>query len=290
MKSIVPSQTRRFVPRIIAALVALFLLLFAGRFAWNLLGPEPPTDYGYDFDRPQLSSVSNQIATNVTAAANNGGAGNGLEQKYEKVATLSSTSTQYEADLEAARAALQANGALTLEERSGGLPDTRAFTISVGVRPEKFDELTAALTGIGKLQSIDVTSTDRTGAYQQLLAEKENLERRLERYEALKGHSVSMGDYLSLQNELIKIEEELQEKLVALGEYSDKVGLNTVHYALTETVARSRGIGAALSEALLWSALSFAATMGILLLAALLTLVTTAVLLQTRKLKSRNQD
>lgn len=268
--------------RIFAALVVLFLLLLGGRFLYNLFAPERTYSNGFALLDYDSMGLSNNIATNRIIASNAPEAA--MDQKYERVANLSSKSLAFEDDLAQARAALEENRGIVQAENSYGLPGSRSVALTVGVRPEAFEPLRSALEGVGELTDTNVSTTDKTSAYRQLLAEKESLERRMARYEQLKKHEgSSLQDQLALEAEIVQVDSELRAKLVELGEFGDEQGLSTIHFTLYEG-SRVR-VAAEFTRALTWSAVTTACVAGLLLLMALASIVAAMAWKRIRGLK-----
>ena len=67
-----------------------------------------------------------------------------------------------------------------------------------------------------------------------MLAQKQELEKRLESYISLRGRSGSINEMLSLEDKIIEVESMLLKQAVDLGEYSDDNALCTINVSLYE--------------------------------------------------------
>ena len=284
MKEKKQQSTFAVAKRVFAALAVLFLLLLGGRFLYNLFAPKTiyydtaysPMDY-------EALGISNNIATQRLAPA--GSSNNAaLDQKYERVANLTSKSLDFETDLADARAVMEKFQGIVQSENSSGLPGARSTTLTIGVRPDAFEDLRAALGSIGKPTDTNVSTVDKTSEYRQLLAEKESLERRMERYEELKKHEgSSLQDQLALEAEIMRVDSDLRAKLVELGEFGDEQGLSTIHFSLYE--GSRVNAAAKFMQALTWSAMTTACIAALLLLMAFASFMAAAAWKRICKLK-----
>jgi hypothetical protein len=258
--------------RIFALLVALFVLLLAGRFTYVMLSPDWEvgnySDYGTGFLEGMSESLTNNIATNRLSSGSAAVVGDmPLDQKYERVANLTSKSLRFDQDLAAAKqAALVKFGGVMQAENSSGLLGSRSVMLTIGVRPESFDGLRKALEKIGKPTDLRVATSDKTAEFRKLLAEKEGLESRMQRYEQLKKQGGSLQDQLALEAEIAKVDAELREKLVGLGAFGDDQGLNTIHFSLYE--GSSANAAQKLAQSLGWAVRTFAIILLLVLLGA----------------------
>lgn len=280
-------STFRVGARVFMAMAVLFLLLLGGRFLYNLLAPERGMyDYGHNYANVayEYESVGyrNNIATQSVRSADLALSA-GFDQKYERVANLTAKSLDFEADLADARAVMEEFQGIVQSENSSGLPGQRSATLTIGVRPDAFEDLRAALGSIGETTDTNVSTVDKTSEYRRLLAEQESLERRLERYEELKKQGGSLQDQLQLEAEIVKVDSELRAKLVELGEFGGEQGLSTIHFSLYEG---SRANAAAkFADALTWACMTTAYIAALLLLVAFASFVAAIAWKYIRKLR-----
>jgi len=284
-------STFRIAKRVFALMVILFLLLLGGRFLYNLLAPEREMyNYGSNFANIgyeyEALGLRNNIATNKLKSIDLSAGGMAIDQKYERVANLTSKSLDFEADLALAKAALEQNGGIVQAENSHGLAGGRSAALTIGVRPEAFEALREVLSGIGEITDTNVSTVDKTSEFRQLLAEKESLERRVERYEELKKQGGSLQDQLALEAEIVKVDSDLRAKLVELGEFGDDQGLSTIHFSLYEGGRVSAA--AKFVQALTWAGLTTAYIAALLLLMAFASYIAAAAWKYIRKLRAES--
>jgi hypothetical protein len=247
------------------AAAALFALLFIGRFAY-LLATRGGAQYALGGFGPQDNYVqeSSSLARKNYASAKVliAGAASGaqlLEQKYERVANLSSTSDDFDKDSAAAYSLAASAQALVQSENAYGLRGSRSLTLSFGVTPELFEPFVDGLKLLGSLESVTVVKTDKTADYKELEARRLSLEKTRDGLRALKAPGAALADLIALETKILEIEGQIQELGVSLGDYAEGNSFSTVNFSLAETRRASLGprIAAALFDALEWSLLAF---------------------------------
>lgn len=236
--------------RTVALLVlgAVFLLLFAARFAYELSreeGPRPRPLGGFaqaeDFDSSMAVQARKNYASAKIVIEQPQAPGQVFEQKYERVADLSSESAAFDEDSGRIKAAAASVGAVVQRENSYGLSGSRALALSLGVVPESFDRAVEALKAIGELESITVTKTDRTGDWKALEARRLSLEKTRDGLKALRANGGSLSDLVALETKILEIEGQIQELGVSLGDYSEGSSLCTVNLSLREAKKAAAG-------------------------------------------------
>ncbi|MBX9926905.1 MAG: DUF4349 domain-containing protein [Hyphomicrobiaceae bacterium] len=191
-------------------------------------------------------------------------------QKYEKIATLSQTTTAYETDRAKVATAIDAHGGLVQIERAAGLKGRRSIYLQIGVPPDKFETFTAALQAIGQGASIDIIKNDKTNEYLELKARRTTLEKARNALEALAATGGSIDERIKLQNRLTEVEEKLQALGVSLGEFDTQNELCTVRLTLTERQPpRGQSFATRAFDALAWTSYVYAGIgLGFLMLTA----------------------
>jgi hypothetical protein len=247
------------------AAAAVFALLFIGRFAYLLAARESGQGALGGFG-PQLNFVqeSSSISRKNYASAKVfiPGPASGaqmLEQKYERVANLSSASDAFDEDSAAAYNLAASAGALVQSENSYGLRGSRSLALSFGVTPEQFEPFVDGLKLLGSLESVTVVKTDKTADYKELEARRLSLEKTRDGLRALKAPGAALADLIALETKILEIEGQIQELGVSLGDYAEGNSFCTVNFSLAETRRASLGprVAAALFDALEWSLLAF---------------------------------
>jgi hypothetical protein len=258
------------------AAAALFALLFAGRLAYLLAASGGAQHalggFGLQDNYVQESSSlsrKNYASAKVLIAGPASGA-QLLEQKYERVANLSSASDAFDEDSAAAYSLASSAQALVQSENAYGLRGSRTLSLSFGVTPERFEPFVDGLKLLGSLESVTVVKTDKTADYKELEARRLSLEKTRDGLRALKAPGAELADLIALETKILEIEGQIQELGVSLGDYAEGNSFCTVNFSLAETRRASLGprVAAALFDALEWSLLAFLG----LALAALLSL------------------
>jgi hypothetical protein len=215
----------------IALAAAIFLALFAFRLVVE--PPEASSTY-VSLGRMQSFDFSKN---NYATAPKHQGAGPpvGDSQKYEKIATLTELTQDFETDRMRVGDLIAKQQGIVQFERATGLAGRRVLYLGVGVPPDHFDAFIDAVKAIGTSTQIEIIKNDKTNEYLQLRAKRATLDKARAGLEALQGGSVD--ERIHVQNRLTEIEERTQELSVSLGEFDSQNELCTVKLTLMETTA-----------------------------------------------------
>lgn len=179
-------------------------------------------------------------------------------QVHEKIGRLSTSTTEFDADEAALRAALDEQKAVVTNESSKGVAPERRLTIEVGVSPDKFDALVARLQKIGRPESSSVEQLDRTGELRQLAARRQSLKKHQETVNKLSTRDNNTDDSLKLAREAKEIERDLEALSAQAGDFLGKESYYTVSVTLAEDSAGRHGLTLTLArragQASLWAA------------------------------------
>ncbi len=253
-----------------AALIAaaLFVLLF-GIVFW--LMPVRSVGLSSGLGGSDFSGSRNQLDDSDKASRKNYATGrqqspptgvrppSGETQKYEKIASVSQSTTDFAADRAKVTAAIEAHTGLIQVERAAGLEGRRSTYLGIGVPPDKFDTFVEALQKIGESTQIDIVKNDKTNEYLELKARRTTLEKARNALEAVAATGGSIDERINLQGRLTEIEEKLQALGVSLGEFDTQNELCTVRLTLIERKPPpTRSISARLFDALSWTAAIYA--------------------------------
>lgn len=235
--------------RLFRWLLSLFLLLFILRFIYGYLSPGTASD---DFNRDDFFSSIGQLRSNyATEKFKQQGTVNmnapvipaAQDQKYEKTATVSSTTADFEKDEQAIRKNTGQFNAVIQYERSMGNKGSRQLHLLIGVVPEKFDSFYLAMQHYGRVQQVSVVKVDKTNEYRQLNAKKISLEKTLASLNELKsGGSRNLSDLIALHDKILDIEQQLQDLGVSLGNFNSDNEFCTVRISLYEGAHKITGI------------------------------------------------
>ena len=165
-----------------------------------------------------------------------------VDQKYEKVATVSSRTSEFDEDERKVRELIREKSALIQFERSTGLRGNRELHLSIGVAPESFDAFVDAVKRVGTPSSLEISKTDKTNEYKELQAKRATLEKTRSALAGLKGRGGSVKDLVELENRILDIEGQIQSLGVKLGEFDKENEFCTVRLTLSEATVVARGI------------------------------------------------
>jgi hypothetical protein len=165
------------------------------------------------------------------------GTGLGDAQKFEKIATLSASTADYEADRKHIMELIGVSGGVIQLEQTQGLDGRRSLNLGVGVPPERFDDFIKAARGIGRLTRLAIVKNDKTNEYLQLRAKRNTLEKARAALELLQQPGGDLEERLGLLNRLTEIEQQIQDLGVSLGDFDAANQLCTVKLTLVETGA-----------------------------------------------------
>ena len=237
----------------ILAAILVFLALFAFRIGF---APRSP---GHDPGSGQWQSVEvarkNYATTKLPAGPHAGDS-----QKYEKVATLTKLTDDYEVDRKRIDSLVAAHAGIVQIESATGLVGHRMRFLGIGVPPDRFDAFITAVTAVGKSAQVEIVKIDRTNEYLQLRAKRTTLEKAVAGIEAIKGATGgSVNERLNAQNKQTEIEQRLQELAVSMGEFDAQNELCTVKLTLREMRAAAPGAWSGrIADALVWTSIRYA--------------------------------
>lgn len=239
--------SRKQFKRAVLLLLALYLGIFAARIAYDLATYEDPapavgTNYLYNSLKGDAFVLQNFASDRREFQGASGM--EILDQKYEQIASISAKTIAYDKDLAKLDAAIEENQAVVQTENMSGLPGSRRLSRMIGVKPQYFDDCLEAVQAVGSMISITSQKTDKTYEYRQMLAQKQELEKRLESYITLRNTEGSINEKINLEDKIIEVESQLLRQAVDLGDFSDENALCTINISLHEgsPVSASRKI------------------------------------------------
>ncbi|MBW0432025.1 DUF4349 domain-containing protein [Leptospira yasudae] len=239
----------------------VFLFLFFFRLAYGYAygsrssGVEVADNYR-SFLGGENSFNKQNIASKKIRYENTGSAPKSVDQKYEKVATIESQSSDIEADEKKIRESINASGSVIQYENSSGLKQrkNRVVKLAVGVPPEKFDELVEQFKQIGKTLLLTIDKKDKTNEYKDLQAKKESLLKTRNSLSSLKSKGGRIDEFVTLENRILEIEDEIQKLGISLGEFDSENEFCTVLLTLYENKSSDEiGIFHRIKVALEWT-------------------------------------
>ncbi len=218
-------------------LILLFVILFVFRIVYGYSEySNNSIDESNLFFQEITSSRVNYASKKykINTVSNNSPAIVDVDQKYEKIATVNTKSSEFEKEKKSLDKAIKKESAIIQFEQNSGNKGNRRLQLLIGVQPEKFDSLYASLSKIGKVQSKEITKKDKTNEYKQLNAKKESLLKIRTSLIELKSKGGKIEEYINLENRILSIEEELQGLGVQLGNYDEENEFCTIKFSLIE--------------------------------------------------------
>jgi len=182
----------------------------------------------------------------------------GDSQKYEKIATLTELTCNYDADRKRIDDLLTSHQGIVQFERANGLEGRRTLYLGVGVPPDRFDAFIEAVKAVGTNAQVEVIKNDKTNEYLQLRAKRATLEKARSGLEALQASGGSVDERIHVQNRLTEIEERIQELGVSLGEFDSQNELCTVKLTLKEATRAASNWSQRIIDALEWTSIHYA--------------------------------
>lgn len=248
--------------RIFLGLLAVFFLLFFFRLL-----------YGYqnypnrDAIRETLSSTVSFLSSNAPLKKNYASKSHPksvaraapavvqVDQKYEKIASVKSQSKSFSDDESRVRKNIQSHEAIIQFEQKQGNEGHQQLLLQIGVPPEKFDALYAELIQIGDVVEKSISKKDKTNEFKELNAKRISLEKTRSSLTNLKNKGGNIKEFISLENRILELEDELQALGVSLGDFDDENEFCTVKFSLREAklIEKSIGVLHRIKVALLWS-------------------------------------
>lgn len=214
-------------------LVTILLLGFVVLFIFRLI-------YGYTIT-PKGSISATEFFQSITNRKKNyatkkykGQSAVKVDQKYEKVAEVSTKSSAFDNEEKQARNQVEKYKALIQFEQKRGNTGHRKLNLLIGVPPQNFDSLYNSLTTIGKVQAKQITKKDKTNEYKELNAKKASLEKIRTSLITLKSKEGEIGEYMELENRILEIEQQLQNLGVSLGDFDVENEFCTIRFSLLE--------------------------------------------------------
>ncbi|MGH1436903.1 MAG: DUF4349 domain-containing protein [Lewinella sp.] len=191
-----------------------------------------------------------------------------VDQKYEKTANMSASSTAFGEDEASIKAAIEKeNGIIQYQQKSGN-EGSRKLSLQIGIPPLVFDDFVAYLQANYKINSISIVKTDKTNEYRELNAKRATLNNTRQSLMELKAKGGKIEEYISLENRILEIDGQLQALGVQLGSFDAENEFCTVKLDLTESRVREVSFTSRLRTAFSWAIEQYFMFVGLLLLTA----------------------
>lgn len=270
----------------------IFVALFLFRFIHGFIS-YPASGQRNNIIRQRSFQIANYniASTKVKVVSKAGAQPTYVDQKYERVADIKCRSTAFKKDEQKVRSTIKEFRALVQQERRSGLTGRRSLYLAIGVAPGKFDSMVAAVEKIGRILSKRISKKDKTNEYKDLNAKKKSLLQIRANLLGLKNRGGKIAEFISLENRILEIEEQIQKLGVRLGEFDAENEFCTIKFALLE---RPNAAGISLLQrikvALEWTLKFYIIFLGILFLAVLISLLLTRLLEKMKLLQQLAGD
>ncbi|MDO5972408.1 DUF4349 domain-containing protein [Flavivirga aquimarina] len=248
-------------------LVLLFIILFVFRILYGYSEYSNSNIQESDLFFQEITSSRVNYASKkykINTGSNNSPAVVDVDQKYEKIATVNTKSSEFEREKKVLNKEIKKQDAIIQFEQNSGNKGYRKLQLLIGVQPERFDSLYNRLSKIGKVQSKEITKKDKTNEYKQLNAKKESLLKIRTSLIELKDKGGKIEEYINLENRILSIEEELQGLGVQLGNYDEENEFCTIKFSLIEGTENKISLMHRIKVALDWTVSTYLQLMLIL--------------------------
>lgn len=237
----------------VTILLSLFVVLFVIRLIYGYQTVSEPIISNVLHDMVEFSVSNRKNYASKKYKLNSGISPISLDQKYEKIADINTMSNQFDKEEKEIRTQIKDYEGLIQFENKSGNKGQRRLNLVIGIPPENFDSIYHSLIKIGKIQSKQITKTDKTNEYKELNARKASLEKIRSSLIELKEKGGRIDEYMQLENRILDIEQQLQELGVSLGNFDDENEFCTVKVALSEGQLIEIGLLQRVKVALEWT-------------------------------------
>ncbi|MCK5725685.1 MAG: DUF4349 domain-containing protein [Thiotrichaceae bacterium] len=247
-------------------ILAFFILLFLMRLVYGYITypngySKPSTTYNnplasFELSRKNYASKKMLYKTARQQQVQT----SSVDQKYEKVGSLSNTTKEYDKSEKTLYQLIQSQELMIQLEQRSGLAQARRLNIALGVIPDKFESIIEKLKAIGEVKRIQIDKKDKTNEYNKLEAKRVSLQKARDSLVALKQSGGSVSEMIELTNRLLVIENQIQDLGVSLGEFDEKNEFCTVKFTLKEVrkpVFKVISLAHRLNVAITWTAQVF---------------------------------
>lgn len=218
-------------------LIVGFLALFIFRLSYGYLSTSENTfidnfqnsiDNTFEFSRKNYASEKFQVDRKSDNQSYS------VDQKYEKVASLNTSTSNFDQEEKKLRETIAQFKALIQFEQNYGLKGSRRLNLAIGVAPESFDGFVEEIKKIGNISSININKTDKTNEYKDLNAKRISLEKARDSLISLKSKGGAVNELINLEDRILAVETEIQSTGVKLGEYDQENEFCTVKFGIEE--------------------------------------------------------
>ena len=247
--------------------------LFIGKLA---TGDEAVSPSGNALQNSELSGIYIARKNYASQKQAGGNIAPADAQKYEKVATIGQSASDFDSDRAKIESLIASSGGITQYEQQQGLTGHRTLQLGIGVPPARFDSFVEEARKIAKVTYLAIVKTDKTNEYKQLRAKRETLEKARKALADMAASGGSVDERLKVQAKLTEVEDKLQDLGVSLGDFNADNEFCTVKLTLAESGApHRRSLASRAFHAFAWALEEFLyMAIGLLLLAVAVWLAT----------------
>lgn len=221
--------------------ILLFIILFAFRLGYGYTKKVPEWEINNVNNISNNFNFSGYLNRNFASAKfEKGGMAQqspskpSVDQKYEKVADITTKSDSFSEDEKKARDLIKKQEAIIQYENKNGNDGNRSVQLIIGVPPSNFDALFKEMIQIGFVISKSITKKDKTNEYKELNARRVSLEKTRNSLIALKDNGGKIEEFMQLENRILEVESKLQDLGVSLGDFDAENEFCTVRFGMTE--------------------------------------------------------
>lgn len=256
------------------AYVGLFVLCFV--YEYTQYSPQVHrSSTRFESLAPGAAGKKNYASAQYTYAGPSAAAATQVDQKYERTATVQTRSKDFDADEKKVRETIREFTGIVQYENGRGIKGQRMLYLHVGVQPAVFNAFYGRLQAIGDVASMEISKTDKTNEFLALKAKRLSLEKNRASLLELKKREGRIEEFMGLEREIQKIDQELQSLGVSLGDFDEVNAFCTARISLAEyrESVRVRGLLSYCKEAFFLSLAWYAGGLGMLLLLLTVSLV-----------------
>lgn len=249
------TKTKQNFKKYVVLLIGGFITLFIIRFIYSYNEKETAIQFNNQLIsetiwdvRKNYASKKHEVFSNTSAVPQTR-----IDQKYEKIAKISSGTSDFISDEKLIRSQIKNYKALIQYENKSGNAGNRNLNFSIGVPPENFDDMYQSLIKIGVVSAKQITKTDKTNEYKELNAKKLSLEKIRTALVELKAKGGRIDEFMQLENRILEIEQQLQDLGVSLGNFDDENEFCTVQFTLSEGKKINASLITKILSALEWT-------------------------------------
>lgn len=217
--------------------LALFMAMFSFRLAYGYWSRSSSYEQSIvTYGNSDGDGKRNYASSKISVRKNLPGASvaSYIEQKFEKVGAFFASTSSFDDDNKKIRQIIEQKKALIQYENNKGTKGNRSLFLSIGVSPELFDQMCEEVQKIGDITEKNISKTDKTNEFKTLNAKRASLEKPRNSLVDLKSKGGKIDEYITLENRILEIEEQLQDLGVSLGDFDAENEFCTVKFTLSE--------------------------------------------------------